>query len=114
MNVTANGAAITDGSFFILDDGVNSPVTFEFNSAGAFTQPNREIAILATDTTVDVASKVQVAIQQAILDGDLALLGPTLVGSSVNLATVTANTRALPYGITLESLLRDRSVTETC
>jgi phage tail sheath protein FI len=59
------GAAIPDTTLFTIDDGVNDPVTFEFDLTGSVTLGNVPVTILIGDTDVEVAAKMRTAINGA-------------------------------------------------
>ncbi|MAD79946.1 MAG: hypothetical protein CMJ50_03755, partial [Planctomycetaceae bacterium] len=90
-------SAVGDGERFTIDDGVNPPVTFEFEETSAGTQGvddvNRAIVFSAiTDTNAVVATAVETAITQSFVDGDLIDLMPSATGNTVNLLGATTDT----------------------
>lgn len=58
-----------DGATITIDDGVNDPVVFEFESAGGVTGANVEVAI--GGTAQDTADNLVTAIEAAVTGGDL-------------------------------------------
>jgi hypothetical protein len=59
------GAVIPDTSTFDIDDGVNDPVTFEFDLTGSVTAGHVPVTILIGDTAAQVAVKMRTAINGA-------------------------------------------------
>ena len=55
-------AAITDGQTFIVDDGINFPVTFEFETGGGVTAGNEPVSFTAGDDAATVAAAIETAI----------------------------------------------------
>jgi hypothetical protein len=56
---TSAGSSIAEGDTFIIDDGANPPVTYEFDRDGIVSGTNIAILISNTDSAADVAAKVQ-------------------------------------------------------
>lgn len=65
--VPQNGlTTILNGQRFVIDDGVHSPLTFEFRTAGAATLPRRTVDISGAGTPEAIATAVGGAINTAI------------------------------------------------
>ena len=65
--VPQNGVTtILNGQRFLIDDGMNPPVTFEFRTAGMAAFPLRTVDISAAVTPEDIATAIENAINAAI------------------------------------------------
>jgi len=65
------GASLVDGEQFVLDDGVNDPVTFEFDDDDSVTEDDttRQIVIAGTETAEEIRDLIVEAINAApVLD----------------------------------------------
>jgi hypothetical protein len=63
---TVEGAAISDGETFILNDGVNLATTFEYDSGGGVTPGNIAIAFTALESAATVATNTANAINGVV------------------------------------------------
>ena len=78
----AAGGGLADGETFEVADGTNT-VLFEFDSTGVAVNPNARIVTFALfDSGVDVATAIRDAIDQAVTDGALTGLTPTIGASA--------------------------------
>lgn len=59
------GALLVDGETFTIDDGVNPPVTFEFDSGGGVLPGNVPVPFTPADTAATVAASIRAAINTA-------------------------------------------------
>jgi VCBS repeat-containing protein len=91
----ANVNMIDDGETFTISDGVNPPVTFEYNKSGTLNNTlNREVNLIGKLTQKDINDQVFSAIQDAVSDGDLAGLSPSNLGGDLGVSLgATAETR---------------------
>jgi hypothetical protein len=70
--VTQNGATVTDGSTFVLDDGINPALTFEMDSNGSVSEwdgdPSNNIPVVygAGDTQTQVRDKILAKINEML------------------------------------------------
>jgi hypothetical protein len=71
---TVLGRLITDGDNFIVDDGVNPPVTFEFDDDASVTETDTLRAI-AYDSGVHALGSITTLDKSALSDGDVFALG---------------------------------------
>jgi hypothetical protein len=78
---------VADGDAFIIDDGINPPVRFEFEMAGGVTPGSHQITIAAVDV---MAGNMVTAIDLAITAGLLVGIDPMQVGGLVDLQPNTA------------------------
>lgn len=62
------GNLLIDGETFTLDDGVNDPVVFEFDSGGGVTGTNVSVAFTSGDSAAVVAGAIQTAINGVTSD----------------------------------------------
>lgn len=76
---------IADGDTFVVSDGVNPPVTFEFDTDSTVTPGNVAVTILATSTALQVKTAILAAFVGATIDVT-AVSGP---GTQVNLSNDT-------------------------
>jgi hypothetical protein len=78
------GASLVDGETFTLNDGVNSPTTFEFDDNGSVTPGN----VAVTFTGLDLASFVATTISAAIngVGSGLAITAAVPVGAVMSLS----------------------------
>ena len=89
---TVNKASLNDGETFVLNDGVNAAVTFEFDKAGdGVTGGNVAIDISGVSSKIDVRDEIVTAINGAAnldIQADPAIGGGTI--NLTNLADGTA------------------------
>jgi hypothetical protein len=65
----AVGGGLTDGETFVIDDGTNPSVTFEFDRNGSYNAQNRAIAYRQFDSGETIAAAIKTAIDQAVSAG---------------------------------------------
>ena len=70
------GSGINDGDRFTLADGINPPVTFEFDRGGGVVTGNRRVVFGLSHTMDTVANSIVSAIQLAVAEGALSGLAP--------------------------------------
>ncbi len=95
------GDAIQDGETFTISDGVNPPLTFEFNKAGGVSVPlNQVISITDIDSAATVAQKVAAAIAASFAPFAVGLGGvtPHVNGHRVNLEGAVSVSQAAVIG----------------
>lgn len=83
---TIPASSIADGETFTLDDGVNPPTIFEFDTNGSVLPGNVAVNILAAITAIDVATAMVSAING--VGGSLNLSAGNVIGSS-SVVTIT-------------------------
>lgn len=77
------GSALVDGETFTLDDGVNTPTVFEFDSNAAVTSGRTAVTFAALDSAATVAGAIQAAINGVV--DDLTITAGAPVGAVVTL-----------------------------
>jgi hypothetical protein len=70
LQLPADGSGLQDQDAFVLSDGINPPITFEFDSGGGFGDARR-IPFAATSTVADLTAAVFAEVQAAIDAGEL-------------------------------------------
>jgi len=111
--VVGGGGAVVEGMTFVLDDGINPAVTFEFDSNGSVipTPTLRPVVYTALDTDAQLAAAVVLAVNGAPLLGITAGVpfggGPTtvpltndVIGAAGNVAITTAGFPGAPFAVT--------------
>jgi len=100
------GADLVDGETFELDDGANSPVTFEFDSNASVVETStlRRVAFTAGDSAQTVSDAMVAAVSGApTLDWT-----PTNAGGTVTLVTVT-HSLGFTYNTTIHEAVANAS-----
>ena len=92
------GASLVDTDAFIIDDGVNPPVTFEFDSNGAST------GLPIPFTLADATSVVQAATIAAINNAPLLLLKAEAVAGSSTQIKLVPNSSVAPTPVLSETV----------
>jgi len=92
------GASLVDTDAFIIDDGVNPPVTFEYDSNGAST------GLPIPFTLADAASVVQAATIAAINNAPLLLLKAEAVAGSTTQIKLVPNSSVAPTPVLSETV----------
>jgi len=95
QSITA--ASLIDGETFTLDDGVNPPTTFEFDTNSLVFGSNVAVDISAAITAIDVATAIVSAING--VGGSLNLTAGNAIGSS-SIVTVTNGQRGIVGNVT--------------
>ncbi|MBI5761522.1 MAG: pre-peptidase C-terminal domain-containing protein, partial [Planctomycetales bacterium] len=101
---TTGGAGLADGQTFTVSDGVNSPTTFEFNSAGGVTAGNVAVPFTGADLSTTIATSIA-----TVVNGVLFTLNSvaTATGDRVDMTNVTnLDVRGTPGLLTAVSLVR--------
>lgn len=83
-----DGTTMVDGETFTLNDGVNPPTTFEFDSGGGVAPGNVAIAFALLDTPAQIAAATQAAING--VGGSLAITANAPAGAVVPLVNDVA------------------------
>lgn len=84
-----SGALLVDGTTFVIDDGTNPTVTFEFDDNAALSSPmNLAITFTALDSAATVAASIQAAINA--IGAGLAITAATPVGAVIALTNDAA------------------------
>jgi len=94
---TIPAASLLDGETFTLDDGVNPPTIFEFDTNFSVTPGNVAVDISAAVTAIDVASAMVSAING--VGGTLNLTAGNVLGSS-STVTITNGQRGTAGNVT--------------
>ena len=101
---TGGGAAISDGQTFTISDGINTPTTFEFNSAGGVVAGNVAVPFTVADSPTTIANSIATAINGVLFTLN-SVATPT--GDHVDMTSVTQlDVRGTPGLMTAVNLVR--------